>query len=86
MAAVASVSAQAWNGSATVVADGTNIYWADVVGGVTGIYTVPVAGGTPALLAPMSSAFPSNLAVCGGSLVWVEQSTNAAIIRAAQLP
>jgi hypothetical protein len=87
---VASVNGMTWSGTATVASDGTNIYWADVVTGVTGIYTVPVAGGgTPALLAPMASAFPSNLAVCGTSLVWVEQggtSGAAAVIRAAPLP
>jgi hypothetical protein len=86
---VASVSGETWEGVATIASDGTNVYWGDTTSsGTTGIFTVPVAGGTPTLLAPMSVALPTNLAVCGTSLVWVEQGGSggaAAVIRAAQL-
>lgn len=80
---LASVSGQTWSGVQMVASSGTNIYWGDRVNGVSGIYTVPVTGGTPqlraaALSTASSAAPPANLAICGNSLVWFEAGVASA--------
>jgi len=98
---IASVSGQTWTGVQMVASSGTNVYWGDRVNGVSGVYTVPVGGGTPQLRAPALSQaaadVPSNLAICGSSLVWFEAGVSAdggvaadggagGVIRSALLP
>jgi hypothetical protein len=84
---VPTVSGTSWSTVQTVASDGKNVYWADTVAGVSGIYTVPITGGTPVLRAAQSTGFPSYLSTSGGYLVWFEPNTSTSgLIRAAALP
>jgi hypothetical protein len=82
---VAMVSGNPWSGVQTIASNGTNVYWADSSGTKIGIYTVPVAGGTPVLRAVSLGVLPSTLAVCGSKLVWFEGNTTP-VLRAMELP
>ena len=87
MKKVALVSAATFTNAQTVASDGTNLYWADTVGGVSPASTrCPWrAGARMARRATSLGGFPSYLTVGGGYLVWFEPGTPATL-RAALLP
>ncbi len=84
---VVAVGSTTLGGIADLASDGTNLYWADNQANLDGVVTMPIAGGTPALLAhAATSSTPSWVSVCGTSLVWIEQPGTSEVLRIAALP
>jgi hypothetical protein len=56
----------------SIAVDATNVYWPSPCGQPTGIWSVPIAGGTPVLA--YSGGTPNSIVVANGSVYWTDPS------------
>jgi hypothetical protein len=75
-------------GYSTMVADGTNLYWSQWAKTVTGIYKMPLSGGTPTLLYDDGTAFEYSppIAVGATSVYFWRTATSSTPISLMQVP
>jgi hypothetical protein len=68
-----------------VAVDDRNVYWTDLLGdGISGnIRSIPVAGGTPAILAS-NQANTSDIAVDDKNIYWTNSVDNGAVLKLAK--
>jgi hypothetical protein len=71
--------------SPTLATDGINVYFA-ATAPKSGLYYVPVAGGTPALLAASTGSGTPQSAVVGGSFLYWYETTPSLVIRRIATP
>lgn len=70
------------NQAENLTTDGKYVYWSGTVGGVAGIYYLPVTGGTPNLLTTVPEGMPVRVHkenTTGQTVVYYGDTTNATV-------